>query len=293
MYNPGCLLTAMVTPFNSAGEVDYKKAVQIADYLADNGSDAIILAGTTGEAPTLTHEEEIKLFEVVAKEMKGKIKVFAGTGSNCTVTAVEMSKKAEKAGIEGLLQVVPYYNKPPQEGLYQHFKAVAESTSLPVLLYNIPGRTGKNMSPATIARLAKIDNIFGLKEASGCLDHVVQVRELVSDDFVIYSGDDALTLGFMERGACGVVSVASHCAGLRIKEMIKTFTAGDKEAAYKMEVSLDSLFEILFVTTNPAPLKYALNLMGFDVGGLRLPLVEPNDKEKEGIKSVLTNLKII
>lgn len=289
----GRLITAMVTPFTEKNAVNYDEAVRLANHLVTTGTDTVLLTGTTGESPTLTHKEEFKLYDVVIKSLKGKAFVMAGTGSNCTKTAIESTQKAERIGVDGVLQVVPYYNKPPQEGLYRHFKQIAENTSLPIILYNIPGRTGINMAPETVARLSEIKNIIGIKEASGCLDHVEKVRKLVRSDFLIYSGDDALTLAFMERGACGVVSVAAHCAGKEIKKMIQLFVQGEKEAAYKIGVSLDALFEILFVTTNPAPVKAALNMMGYPVGNLRLPLVEVNEKERQGIERVLKDLRII
>jgi len=289
----GQIVTAMVTPFTVNNEVNYEEAVKIANFLIDNGTDTILLAGTTGECPTLSHEEEFELFRTIIRAVKGRAKVMAGTGSNNTKTAISSTQAAEKIGVDSVLQVVPYYNKPSQEGLYQHFKAVAENTSLPILLYNIPGRTGKNLEPETVSRLAAIDNIIGVKEASGCVSQVEKVRAVTPESFNIYSGDDSLTLAFMEKGACGVVSVASHCAGLKIKEMIQLFQQGQKEAAYKIGISLDSLFEILFVTTNPAPVKCALNLMGFDVGGLRLPLVQATLKEQAAVERVMRDLKII
>lgn len=288
----GHLITAMVTPFTPQGEVNYQEAVKLAHFLVDTGTDTVLLAGTTGESPTLTYEEEHKLFEVVVKALKGRAKVMAGTGSNCTATAIEASQKAEALGVDGLLQVVPYYNKPSQEGLFQHFQAVANSTSLPVILYNIPGRTGKNMEPETIARLSHVSNIVGIKESAGSVDQMRQIRGCTPSDFVIYSGDDALTLAFMEAGASGVISVASHCAGTRIKSMMQAFLEGKKQEAYAIEAELKALFEVLFITTNPTPVKAALEMMGFPMGGLRLPLIEVTLQEKEQIRRVLVELKV-
>ncbi len=278
MFGP--LVTAMATPFDSSGDVDYKEAIRLAHYLIDNGTDMIVLAGTTGESPTLTHDEEFRLFEVIKKE---NIKVMAGTGSNSTATAIQSTREAEKLGVDAILQVVPYYNKPSQEGIYQHFKAVAESTSLPIMLYNIPGRTSKNMEPETVARLAKIKNIVALKEAAGSVEQMAKMRELTPPDFYIYSGDDALTLDFMEKGACGVVSVASHCAGLKIKKMMA-------ERSRALHNELKPLFDVLFITSNPTPLKAALNMMGFNVGIPRLPLIEATLDEKAQVQAALKKL---
>lgn len=295
MNNPhfGRLITAMVTPFTPQGEVDYPEAIKVAHYLVDTGTDTVLLAGTTGESPTMSHEEEYKLFEVIVKALKGRAYVMAGTGSNCTATAIEASKIAQELGADALLQVVPYYNKPSQEGMFQHFNAVAQAVSIPILLYNIPGRTGKNMEPETMARVSSLPNIIGVKESAGSVDQVAQIRACTPSDFLIYSGDDGLILPFMEKGACGVVSVASHCAGLRIKAMMQAFLDERKEEAYAIEAELKSLFEVLFINTNPAPVKSALSLMGFSMGGLRLPLVEVTTEEYRQIKDVLASLSII
>ena len=218
---------------------------------------------------------------------------MAGTGSNCTATAIEATQKAEKIGVDASLQVVPYYNRPCQEGIYEHFKAIASHTFLPIMLYNIPGRTGRNLEPETVARLAQIPNIVGIKEAAGSVDQVKKIKALVPPEFKIYSGDDALTLSFMESGACGVVSVASHCAGTQIYEMVQAFTEGDKTKAYMIDQVLKPLFDVLFITTNPAPVKAALDMMGFKMGGLRLPLVSVNEAQRTEIQMVLQQLGII
>uniref|UniRef100_A0ACD5GQV0 4-hydroxy-tetrahydrodipicolinate synthase n=1 Tax=Desertifilum tharense IPPAS B-1220 TaxID=1781255 RepID=A0ACD5GQV0_9CYAN len=210
----GRVLTAMVTPFREDGAVNYEVAEKLASQLADRGSDALVVCGTTGESPTLTWEEEYQLFQVVQKAVAGRAKVIAGTGSNSTTEAIAATQKAHKLQLDGSLQVVPYYNKPPQEGLYQHFAAIAKATpDLPIILYNIPGRTGQNLQPETVARLAEIPNIVGIKEASGSLDQVSQVRRITPSDFAIYSGDDSLTLPLLAVGGQGVVSVASHLVG--------------------------------------------------------------------------------
>ena len=294
LENPfGKLITAMITPFDNEGALNIKESLRVASHLVDHGTDTVLLAGTTGESPTLTHDEEYLLFEKVTKAIKGKGKVMAGTGSNCTKTAIETSMKAESLGVDSLLQVVPYYNKPTQEGLYQHFKAIAESVSLPILLYNIPGRTSRNMEPETIARLSKIDNIVGIKEAAGDLDQVSAIKQLVADDFLIYSGDDALTLPILERGGTGVVSVASHCVGPQIKALIEDYNAGDTDKAQRIHEQLMPIFEALFITTNPVPVKVAMNLLGFEVGSVRLPLVPATTDEITTIKAALETMLVI
>ncbi len=294
MKNPfGRLITAMVTPFHADKTVNYDEAVRLAHFLVETGSDTVLLAGTTGESPTLTAEEELELFRVVVHALKGKAKVMAGTGSNCTATAVEATQNAEKMGVDGVLQVVPYYNKPSQEGIYQHFKAVSEATRLPIVLYNIPGRTSRNMEPETMGRLAKMETIIGVKESAGSVIQVEEIRKVVPKNFVIYSGDDGLTLPFMEHGAYGVISVASHCAGTQIKEMVDAFAKGDKKEAYALEKKLEALFEVLFITSNPTPVKAALAMMGFKVGGLRLPLIEATPEEKAKIRAVLAPLVVL
>ncbi|RAP33102.1 4-hydroxy-tetrahydrodipicolinate synthase [Candidatus Marinamargulisbacteria bacterium SCGC AG-410-N11] len=292
MTNLGRLITAMVTPFNDDFSLNIDETIKLANYLVDNGTDTVLLAGTTGESPTLTHNEEYSIFKEVSRSLAGKAKVMAGTGSNCTQTAIESTQAAEKCGVDSILQVVPYYNKPSQEGMYQHFKAVADSTSLPILLYNIPGRTGINMEPETMARLADIDNIIGVKEAAGSVDQVKAIRQETPDDFLIYSGDDGLTLDFMEAGACGVVSVAAHCVGLEIQSMMSAFVDGDQEKARSIQDRLNRLFDVLFITSNPVPVKVALSLMGHAVGPTRLPLVSATPDEISKIQDVLNSVVI-
>jgi 4-hydroxy-tetrahydrodipicolinate synthase len=289
----GKLITAMVTPFNTKEAVDYAEAVQIANYLADHGSDAIFLSGSTGESPTLTHEEEMTLFKEVKKGLKGKAKLLAGSGSNSTATAVEMTKKAEKAGMDGAVIVVPYYNKPTQEGLYQHFKTVAEATALPLMIYNIPSRTSRNMEPETVARLAEIKNYTSIKEASGYLEQMKKIIQLTPEEFLLYSGDDSLTLDVLKIGGVGVVSVASHLVGPAIKRMILAFEEGKLDEAEQINQELAEFFKIIFITTNPAPIKAALNMAGFKCGVPRLPLVDLNDAEKAKLKTVLQKYKLI
>jgi len=293
MTDFGMVITAMVTPMKPDGSVDYKRAAELAKYLADNGSDGIVVHGTTGESPTLTHEEEYELYRTVKKAVGGRVKIIAGTGSNSTAETLEATSQAEKIGVDGVMVVVPYYNKPSQEGMYQHYKAVAGSTKLPIIIYNIQGRTGVNMTADTVARLAKIKNIVGIKEASGILEQTSEIRQKTPKDFVIYSGDDDKTLEIMKRGGYGVISVASHIAGKEIKKMCEAFHAGKLDEAERINARLAPLFKVLFVTTNPTPVKAALAMIGRPVGGLRLPLIEANESEKEQIKKVLKDLKLI
>jgi 4-hydroxy-tetrahydrodipicolinate synthase len=289
----GSIATAMITPFTTDGKVDYAEAVRIANYLADNGTETILLSGTTGESPTLTHDEEQTLFIEVKKGLGNKAKVMAGTGSNSTATAVEMTKKAEKLGMESALIVVPYYNKPTQEGLFQHFKAVAEATSLPLMIYNIPGRTSRNMEPETVARLTQFKNYVAIKEASGDLNQMRKIRELTPKSFLMYSGDDNLTLDLMKIGGRGVVSVAAHLVGPKMQEMLTAFISGNVAKAEAINKELDDIFKILFITTNPAPVKAAMNMLGFSCGIPRLPLVDLNAEEKTALRTVLLKHKLV
>jgi len=289
----GRVITAMVTPFHKDGSVNYAQAKKLARHLVESGSDGLVVAGTTGESPTLTKEEKVALFQAVVEEVGGKAAVIAGTGTNSTAESVALTQAAERAGVDGIMVVGPYYNKPSQEGLYQHFATIARSTRLPVMLYNIPGRTAVNILPGTVARLAEIENVVAIKEASGSLEQVTELRRLLPDHFAIYSGDDSLTLPMLALGARGVVSVASHLAGRRIQEMINAFTAGNVTLAAKIHAELYPLFKVLFITTNPVPVKAALNFLGLQVGGPRLPLVEAAEAEKEKIRECLEQLHLV
>ena len=293
MIDFGNVITAMVTPFDKQGDVDYKKAIELANYLIDHGTDTILLAGTTGESPTLTHEEEYQLFKKIKYEIGTKALIMAGTGSNCTKTAMNATRKAEECGIDAVLQVVPYYNKPSQEGLYQHFSTIATHTKLPIMLYNIPGRSSAKLEVETIQRLAGVKNIVSIKEASGSVDIIKQLRAALPEKFKIYSGDDALTLSFLEAGAEGVVSVASHCVGIQLQEMVSFYHQEEYIEAEKINKKLKPLFDVLFITSNPVPVKAALRLMGMDVGSVRLPLVEANELEVTQINDVLARLKLL
>jgi 4-hydroxy-tetrahydrodipicolinate synthase len=293
MTNLGKLLTAMVTPMNADLSINYKVVEQLVNHLIATGSEGIVVHGTTGESPTLTHAEELELYKAVVKIAKGRAAVVAGTGSNSTATTVEMTRKAEEAGVDGSMVVVPYYNKPSQEGLYQHYKTVADATKLPIIIYNIVGRTGVNMETATVARLAQIKNIVGVKEASGNLDQVSAVRASTPSDFIIWSGDDSLTLPIMAVGGIGVISVVSHVAGRQIKEMIEAYQAGNVKKALELHLKLLPLFKVMFITTNPTPIKEACNLIGIPVGKPRLPLVAVTEKEREAIAGEMRKLGII
>lgn len=287
------LMTAMITPYDENLEVNYPKTAELAKYLADNGSEGIVVSGTTGESPVLTKEEKMSLLKVVKDAVGDRVKVWIGTGSNNTKQSIEMSREAEKLGADGVMLVCPYYNKPTQEGLYQHFKAIAESVSLPVMLYNVPGRTASNLLPETAAKLADIKNVVAIKEASGDLDQVSKLIRLLPDKVLVYSGDDSLTLPIMSLGGYGVISIASHLAGNDIKDMIYAFVSGDVKKASKMHLDLFPLFKGLFVTTNPIPVKEALNLKGFNVGGFRLPLTGIGEQERDFLVKLLKEYNLI
>ncbi len=289
----GRLLTAMVTPFLDNGEVDYAEVKRLAVHLIENGNDSILVCGTTAETPTLTHEEKVNIVKAVKEAVGDRAKIVVGTGTNCTRTTIEATKEMEALGADGILVVEPYYNKPSQEGMYQHFKAVAEATSLPIILYNIPGRCGVNMTPELIARLAQIPNIVAVKEAGGSVEQVSKIRTLVPDDFVIYSGDDSLTLPMMSVGAYGVISVAAHVAGKEIRAMIDAYVAGNVAEAAQWHKKLYPIFKSLFITANPVPVKYALSQVGFGNGKVRLPLVEANDSEKAIVFQTIKDLHLV
>ncbi len=270
MENWGRLITAMVTPFDEDLNVDYNGAIELAKKLVSEGTTALVITGTTGEAPTLTFEERSNLYRLVKKNVE--VPVIAGVGTNSTIDTINNAREAKNSGVDGLLIVTPYYNKPDQDSLYSHFKAIAETTDLPIMLYNVPGRTGCNMLPETVVKLSKIDNIVALKEASG---NIVQFSEIVRDvdkDFLVYSGDDSMTLPSLSVGGYGIVSVSSHVAGREMADMIDAFLEGDNKTATEIHLKLLGIFNKLFIVANPIPVKAALNLMDISVGGLRLPL---------------------
>ncbi|MDQ7857361.1 MAG: 4-hydroxy-tetrahydrodipicolinate synthase [Armatimonadota bacterium] len=289
----GHVITAMVTPFDVDGRLDERRAALLARRLIDRGNDALVVAGTTGESPTLSDDEKVRLFRTVKEAVGERGKVIAGTGTYDTAHSIHLSREAHRAGADGLLLVNPYYNRPSQDGLYAHFRAVAESTPLPVMLYNIPGRTGVNCTPETIARLAQVPNIVAVKEAAGSLDQVSEIRVRTPDAFLIYSGDDSLTLPKLAVGATGVVSVAGNLVPGEIKRMIEAYIAGRPGEALRLHRRLWPLFKVLFITTNPVPVKAALRLSGFDCGRVRLPLVDATPKEEEQIRTVLEALDLV
>ena len=277
----------MVTPFDSKGHIDFLKTTQLVNYLIENGTEALVVAGTTGESPTLSKEEKIALFEHVVKVVDKRVRVIAGTGNYNTYASMELTKKAEQIGVDGIMIVAPYYNKPNQEGLYQHFKAIAEITTLPILLYNIPGRSVVNIEPETIIRLSKISNIVAVKEASGNLNNMTKIIANTSDDFELYTGDDGVTLPVLSIGGVGVISVASHVIGNEMQEMITKFLKGDIYGAAKLHQQLLPIMEELFKAPNPVPVKTALQLKGLDVGSVRLPLVPLTEEERARLSSLL------
>ncbi len=290
----GRLLTAMVTPFDREGNVDLALAGRLARYLVDEGSDGIVVCGTTGESPTLSWDEQYQLLETVKNVVGNKVKVLAGTGSNSTDEAIEATVKAFEVGADGALVVVPYYNKPPQEGLESHFRAVANSApELPLMLYNIPGRTGCSLHPATVKKLMDCQNIVSFKAASGTVSEVTDLRMACGSGFAIYSGDDALLLPMLSVGAVGVVSVASHIVGRRLKIMIDSFYKGQFTDALGYHEQLQPLFKALFATTNPIPVKAALEIIGWEVGSPRKPLISLNKVMKEDLVDIINSLRQI
>ncbi|TCP19147.1 4-hydroxy-tetrahydrodipicolinate synthase [Scopulibacillus darangshiensis] len=290
--NFGQVLTAMVTPFDQNGEVDFEATQTLVDYLIANGTDGLVVAGTTGESPTLTTEEKVELFKFVVNAADGRAPVIAGTGSNNTKASIALTKRAEEAGVDGIMLVAPYYNKPSQEGLFQHFKAIAESTSLPVMLYNIPGRSVINMSVETIINLSKINNIVAIKEASGDLDAMADIIGETPDDFTLYSGDDGLTLPILAIGGAGIISVASHIIGNDMQEMVTHFKKGNVQDAASEHRRLLPTMKALFAAPSPAPVKAALNMRGINVGDVRLPLVPLSEEEERALQNALSPSKI-
>ncbi|HIN34384.1 MAG TPA: 4-hydroxy-tetrahydrodipicolinate synthase [Dehalococcoidia bacterium] len=292
MAEIGRLLTAMVTPFDEKGDVDFEQAKKLAHALLDSGSDGVVLSGTTGESPTLTTDEKMRLFSEVKQSIGDKGVVIAGTGTYSTAESIELSQEAEKQGVDGLLLVVPYYNKPPQEGMYQHFKAIAGKTNLPCIVYNIMGRTGVNMTDETTIRLSQIDNIVGTKEASGDMNQIARIIQGASPGFKVWSGDDNQTFLIMSIGGYGVVSVVAHLVGNQIKHMMGLLLEGDIEGAAAEHRRLLPIFLGMFTESNPIPVKYAVDHLGLKVGGPRLPLVPPSGKAAAQIEKLLDQYEI-
>ncbi|MCR4962732.1 MAG: 4-hydroxy-tetrahydrodipicolinate synthase [Firmicutes bacterium] len=288
----GTVITAMATPMDANRAVDYDGAQRLAEYLLANGSDALVVCGTTGESPTLSKEEKLKMFAAVLEVAKGKAPVIAGTSTYDTAASVELSKKAEALGVDGLLTVTPYYNKPPQEGVFQHLQAIAQAVSLPVILYNVPSRTNVNLMPQTVARLAQIENVVAVKEASSNPEQVMAIRQCTPPDFIIYSGDDAETLHVLELGGIGVISVASHLVGKQIKEMIDCYNRDDMAGAQALHEKYGMLFKKMFLCANPIPLKFCLNQLGLPAGPCRLPLCEASADIQEQLVEMLRQYEL-
>ncbi|OZB97856.1 4-hydroxy-tetrahydrodipicolinate synthase [Paenibacillus sp. XY044] len=290
----GRLITAMVTPFDEQGNVNWTETAKLIDYLIeDQRSDSLVVCGTTGESPTLTEEEKLKLFAFAVEHAKGRCKIIAGTGSNSTAHSIHLTQEAERLGVDGVLLVVPYYNKPNQEGMYRHFEAIARSTKLPVMLYNVPGRTVAGLTAETTLRLAEIPNVAATKECAS-LEQVTLISAGAPAHFRVYSGDDAAGLPAMAVGAYGIVSVAGHIIGAPMKDMITAYLQGEQTEAARLHQKLFPVFKGLFECPtplpNPAAVKHALNLMGHSVGGVRLPLIGPDEKEAEFIERLVNSL---
>lgn len=284
----GKVLTAMVTPYDAAGEVDYAKVQKLAGHLLANGSDGVLICGTTGESPCLTPAERASLWAAAREAVGDKGRLILGTTDNETAFSCEVAKKAQKAGADALLAVAPYYNKPSQEGLYRHFAKIAASADIPIILYNIPGRTGVNIQPETVLRLAQdCPNIVAIKDATGSLDSVSALVGMLPPDFAVYSGDDSLTLPVVAVGGAGVISVASHLIGRQIARMIDLYQQGLVEEARQLHLQYFDMFKKLFITTNPVPVKACLNLLGWDMGDCRLPLAPPSAAELAVLQSML------
>ncbi|WP_053219495.1 4-hydroxy-tetrahydrodipicolinate synthase [Virgibacillus senegalensis] len=277
----GRVLTAMVTPFDQEGSIDFQKTELLINHLIANGSDGLVVAGTTGESPTLTKEEKINLLRFTVKTVNKRVPVIAGTGTNNTRESIEFTRLAEAEGIDAAMLVTPYYNKPNQEGMYQHFRTIAQTTELPIMLYNIPGRSATGMTQETIIKLSELDNIVAVKEASGNLDDMTAIISGTKEGFHLYSGDDGLTLPALAVGGTGVVSVASHIVGNEMKEMIESYLRGDIYRAAVLHQTLLPLMKSLFMAPSPAPVKAALSYLGIDTGYVRLPIVPLTESEKQ------------
>ena len=284
----------MVTPFDKEGKVDEEGLRENVRFQIKRGIHGLVPVGTTGECATLSYEEHNRVVEIVVDVAKGKVPVLAGTGSNSTWEAIMLTQHAKEVGVDGALLVIPYYNKPTQAGLYAHFKKLAEEVDLPQVIYNIPSRTGVNMIPDTMAKLAKLKNIVGVKEASGDLKQIARIIELTrSEDFSVTSGDDSLTLETMKLGGVGVISVASNLVPDKVAELVNSFRSGDVKRAERINTELTSLCKSLFIETNPGPVKMAMNWMGMAAGGLRLPLVELEPENQEKLRKVLIDMGLV
>jgi 4-hydroxy-tetrahydrodipicolinate synthase len=287
----GRLLTAMVTPFDENNRIDLNITTQLIEHLIATGSDGLVVAGTTGESPTLSHEEKITLFKHVVKVVDGRVPIIAGTGSNNTQESIELTKEAEQIGIDGALVVTPYYNKPNQEGLYQHYAAIAKETKLPIMLYNIPSRAVVRLNVETVVALSQIDNIVAVKDSTGDLDGIASILEQTEDGFSVYSGDDSLTLPIQSIGGSGIVSVSSHIIGKEMKEMIELFEQGKVKEASRLHRKLLPIMRALFMAPSPSPVKSALNYQQINVGSVRLPLVPLSPFEEQNLFRVIESFQ--
>lgn len=284
----GTVLTAMVTPFDTDGNINFPATTTLIEHLLNNGTEGIVVAGTTGESPTLTDEEKIALFKHVIKVVNKRVPVIAGTGNNNTAASITLTKVAEESGADGIMLVTPYYNRPNQRGLIAHFTAIAHSTRLPIMLYNIPSRSMVNMTAETTIHLSKIENIVSVKEASADLDQISKIIENTADDFTVYSGDDGMTLPILSVGGQGVVSVASHIIGKQMSAITQAYKSGRVQDAAQLHREALPIIKALFSAPNPVPVKAALNMIGLDVGGTRLPLVQMTENEATELKAIIT-----
>ncbi len=290
----GLMVPAMITPFDKSGEVDFERMAQLADRLIDGGSDSLLVCGTTGESPTIPTDVKLKLFETVIEASGGRVPVIGNVGGNCTSDSVDFARKAKAVGVDGVMAVVPYYNKPPQEGMYQHFKAIAEAAEVPMIVYNIPGRCAVNMLPETTLRLARdVENIIVVKEASGDINQMTQIIEGAPDGFWVYAGDDSFTCELVKRGGGGVISTIGNIVPGPMREIAELAMKGDHDAAFAAHEKLLPLMKQLFVTTNPILVKEALKLSGFDVGGVRLPLVDATEEQSADLARVMREVGVL
>ena len=290
----GRLIPAMVTPFDSNLELDLPRAKQLADRLIEGGADSLLINATTGEAPTIFYPQKIELFKAVVEHVDGRVPVIAYAGDNCTADSVEFAQEVQKIGVDGIMLVVPYYNKPPQEGMYLHFKTIAEAVDLPVLLYNIPGRCAINMTAETTLRLAHdVENIIGIKEASGDFDQIKKIIDGAPEGFSVYSGDDDATMRIMQLGGVGVVSTIGNVAPARIRELVYLCAEGKWEQAQEAHDKLSPLMKGLFATTNPILVKEALKLEGFPVGGVRLPLIPATQSQSDTLRNIMVQVGVL
>lgn len=290
----GRLITAMITPFDNERNLDLKRCAEFADRLVKGGTDALAVCATTGESPTIFYPQKIEVIKTVVESVDGRAKIIANVGDNCTQDTIDFARDVEKLGVDGLMCVVPYYNKPPQEGLYQHFKAIAESVDLPVILYNIPGRCVTNMTAETTLRLARdVKNIVAIKEASGNMEQIKQIIDNAPEGFVVYSGDDSVTYDIMKMGGAGVISTISNIATARMKEIVDLCAAGKWDEAKAANDKLLPMMDGLFETTNPILVKEALKLVGFPVGGVRLPLVDATPEQSERLAAIMREVGVL